>query len=221
MNIWKRYRIFIISMLAFAAIFLTTAYQFLKPAERLPVFSPADVNPEMVDSTVQHIGRAHKIADWSFTNQNGQKISQRDFEGKIYVADFFFCTCTTICPIMTKNFGKVQEAFRDNPDVLLLSHTVMPDIDSVPVLRKYATEKGAIDGKWHLVTGKKEDIYYLARKSYLAVKTANTSELYDMVHTENLILVDRERRIRGFYDGTKDADVDRLISDIQFLLTQK
>lgn len=179
------------------------------------------VNPEMVDSTVQHISKYHTIADFSFTNQNGQTITQKDYEGKIYVADFFFTTCPTICPIMQDNMLEIQKAFKDNSNVLLLSHTVMPHIDSVPVLKKYALEKGVIDSKWNLVTGDKKDIFYIARKSYLAVKTETEGELYDMVHTENFILVDEQKRVRGFYDGTNKEEIARLIGDIQFLLDSK
>ncbi len=176
------------------------------------------VNPELVDTTVQHISKYHTIADFSFTNQNGKTITHKDYEGKIYVADFFFTTCPTICPIMQDNMVEIQNAFKTNPKVMLLSHTVMPQIDSVPVLKKHALEKGVIDSKWNLVTGDKKDIFYIARKSYLAVKTDTAGELYDMVHTENFILVDEQRRVRGFYDGTKKEDIKRLIEDIHFLL---
>ena len=179
--------------------------------------NPADVNPELVDSTMQHVSKYHTIADFSFTNQNGETITQKDYEGKIYVADFFFTTCQTICPVMTTNMVEVQKAIINNPKVMLLSHSVLPDIDSVPVLKKYAIEKGVIDSKWNLVTGDKKDIYGIARKSYLAVKTGKPEEMYDMVHTENFVLVDAERRVRGFYDGTKKEDIKRLIEDINWL----
>ncbi len=179
--------------------------------------NPSDVNPELVDSTVQHISKHHTIADFSFTNQNGKTITQKDYEGKIYVADFFFTTCQTICPRMTSNMIEIQKAILNNPKVMLLSHSVLPDQDSVPVLKKYALEKGVIDAKWNLVTGDKKEIYGIARKSYLAVKTGSTEELYDMVHTENFILVDTKRRVRGFYDGTKTEDITRLIDDIKWL----
>lgn len=179
--------------------------------------NPADVNPELVDSTMQHVSKYHTIADFSFTNQNGKTITQKDYEGKIYVADFFFTTCQTICPVMTRNMVEVQKAIVNNPKVMLLSHSVLPDIDSVPVLKKYAIEKGVIDSKWNLVTGDKKDIYGIARKSYLAVKTGKPEELYDMVHTENFVLVDAQRRVRGFYDGTKKEDIKRLIEDINWL----
>ena len=179
--------------------------------------NPADVNPELVDSTMQHVSKYHTIADFSFTNQNGKTITQKEYEGKIYVADFFFTTCQTICPVMTTNMVEVQKAILNNPKVMLLSHSVLPDIDSVPVLKKYAIEKGVDDRKWNLVTGDKKDIYGIARKSYLAVKTGKPEELYDMVHTENFILVDTKRRVRGFYDGTKKEDIKRLIEDINWL----
>jgi protein SCO1/2 len=196
----------------------------------LPIFTPSDVNPEMVDSTVQHIAANHTIPDFSFTNQNGKIITQKDYEGKIYVADFFFTTCPTICPKMTKNMTWLQNQIKNNPKVMLLSHSVTPDIDSVPVLKKYAIEKGVIDSKWNLVTGYKKDIYYIARKSYLAVKTGKPEELYDMVHTENFVLIDSKRRVRGFYDGTnldqptndpKVKNVTQLLEDINFLCNEE
>jgi protein SCO1/2 len=183
----------------------------------LPIYNPADVNPELVDSTVQYIAREHKIAHFSFVNQNGKTITQKDYEGKIYVADFFFTTCGTICPIMTTNMIDIQKAFLNNPKVMLLSHTVTPEIDSVSVLKKYAIEKGVVDSKWNLVTGDKKEIYSMARKSYLAVKLGKPSELYDMVHTENFVLVDAQKRVRGFYDGTKKEDINKLIDDINWL----
>jgi len=214
----KRYKFLILGFILFSVLFLSIAYQFLNPKKTLPIYNPSMVNSELVDTTVQHITKYHAIADFSFTNQNGKTITQKDYEGKIYVADFFFTTCPTICPIMQDNMVEIQNAFKTNPKVMLLSHTVMPQIDSVPVLKKYALEKGVIDTKWNLVTGDKKDIFYIARKSYLAVKTDTAGELYDMVHTENFILVDEQRRVRGFYDGTKKEDIKRLIEDIHFLL---
>jgi protein SCO1/2 len=190
----------------------------LTPAKRLPIKNPADVNPELVDSTVQHVRKYHTIADFAFTNQNGKIITQKEYEGKVYVADFFFTTCETICPKMTSNMSEIQKAFVNNPKLMLLSHSVLPDTDSVPVLKEYAIKNGVIDGKWNLVTGDKKEIYGIARKSYLAVKTGSPDELYDMVHTENFVLIDTKRRVRGFYDGTKTADITRLIEDVKWLL---
>ncbi|MFY8188392.1 MAG: SCO family protein [Flavobacterium sp.] len=217
MSNWKRYRVLIAFFVVFAIVFLIVAQKLLTPQKKLPIYNPAMVNEELVDSTIQHIARDHTIADFSFTNQNNQIVTQKDYEGKIYIADFFFTTCPTICPIMQDNMVLVQNRFKNDPNVKLLSHTVMPHIDSVPVLKAYSIEKGVIDSKWNLVTGDKKDIFYIARKSYLAVKTESEAEMYDMVHTENFILVDEKRRIRGFYDGTKTEDIQRLMEDVQFL----
>lgn len=213
----KGYLGFILLFSAVSILIFIGIYSLLKPQKQLKVYSPRDVNPELVDSTVQHIGYNHTIPDFSFTNQNGKIITQKDYEDKIYVADFFFTTCPSICPIMTDNMVWLQNKIKDNSKVMLLSHSVTPDIDDVSVLKAYAKEKGVIDEKWNLVTGNKRDIYYIARKSYLAVKTGSPEELYDMVHTENFILVDQKRRIRGFYDGTNLEEVKKLYEDILFL----
>lgn len=225
----KKNKIFVGFFFLFSIITISLFYTVLKPKKSLPIYNPSDVNPELVDSTVQYIARNHKIADFSFTNQNGKTITQKDYEGKIYVADFFFTTCQSICPKMTNNMVWLQDQIKNNPKVMLLSHSVTPDTDSVPVLKKYALEKGVMDSKWNLVTGDKKDIYYIARKSYLAVKTGKPSELYDMVHTENFILVDDQRRVRGFYDGTNldgptgpgIKNVKQLLEDILFLCGEK
>jgi protein SCO1/2 len=217
----KKYRIFFGTMLLVAIVSISAFYVVLKPKYSLPVFNPSDVNPELVDSTLQYKSRDHKIADFSFVNQNGKIVTQKDYEGKIYVADFFFTTCGSICPKMTSNMVEVQKAIINNPKVMLLSHTVLPEIDSVPVLKKYAIEKGVDDKKWNLVTGDKKKIYEMARKSYLAVKLGKPDELYDMVHTENFVLVDSKRRVRGFYDGTNPEEVKKLISDINWLSSEK
>lgn len=196
--------------------------------KNLPIITPRDVNPELVDSTVQHIGYNHKIAPFKFINQNGKVITNKDYEGKIYVADFFFTTCQTICPKMTTNMTWLQEQIKDNPKVKLLSHTVFPDEDTVEVLKRYAKERGVIDEKWNLVTGDQREIYKIARQSYLVVKTGKLEELYDMVHTENFVLVDQKGRIRGFYDGTlldekKEGvkNVKQLLEDIEYLSNQE
>ncbi|MFV8351938.1 SCO family protein [Flavobacterium sp. XS2P14] len=215
----KKYRLFFGVFIVLSAIILTLFYSALKPKKTLPIYNPADVNPELVDSTVQYISKYHTIADFSFTNQNGKIITQKDYEGKIYVADFFFTTCGSICPKMTTNLSDIQKAFANNPKVKLLSFTVFPETDSVPVLKAYAKKNQVNDAKWNLVTGDKKEIYTLARKSYLAVKLGKPSELYDMVHTENFVLVDTKKRVRGFYDGTNKDDIKRLIEDITFLST--
>ena len=225
----KQYKIFISFFVIFSIVTITAFYTVLKPKKTLQVYNPSDVNPELVDSTVQYVALDHTIANFAFTNQNGKIVTQKDYEGKIYVADFFFTTCGSICPKMTNNMVWLQNQIKNNPKVMLLSHSVTPDIDSVSVLKKYALKKGVIDSKWNLVTGNKKDIYYIARKSYLAVKTGKPSEMYDMVHTENFILVDSKRRIRGFYDGTNldgptepgIKNVKQLLEDITFLCSEK
>ena len=216
----KKYKIYILLWIVFAVVFLTASMRLLTPAKTLKIYNPADVNPELVDSTMQYISKYHTIADFSFTNQNGKTITQKDYEGKIYVADFFFTTCGTICPKMTINLSEIQKAFANNPKVKLLSHTVFPETDSVPVLKAYAKKHHVDNTKWNLVTGDKKEIYTMARKSYLAVKLGKPSELYDMVHTENFVLVDTKKRVRGFYDGTNKEDIKRLIEDITFLSNQ-
>ena len=192
-------------------------YNALQPIKRLPIYQPNMVNAELVDSTLQHVKKYHRIADFSLINQNGDTITQENYRDKIYVADFFFTTCPTICPIMTANLVEVQAALASDPEVLLLSHSVTPEIDSVAQLKKYAIEKGVNDAKWNLVTGDKRQIYELARKSYLAVQEDGDGGPFDMIHTENFILVDKQRRIRGFYDGTKEEEMARLLSDIEIL----
>ena len=198
----KRYAPLVITMTVFSAFVVSSFYYVNKPIETLPIYSPYMVSKELVEENIQFIKKYHKIKDFSMKNQNGETITQEFYNDKIYVADFFFTTCPTICPIMTENMGYVQEKIKNDSDVLLLSFSVTPEIDSVEQLKKYALEKNVIDSKWNLVTGNKKDIYNLARTSYLVAKTNGDGGKYDMIHTENFVLVDKEKRIRGFYDGT-------------------
>lgn len=220
MGILEKYRKFLWVLASVSVIILMLFYNALLPIKKLPVYQPAMVNFELVDSTIQHHKKFHRIADFSLTNQNGKTVTQKDFKGKIYVADFFFTTCPNICIAMTDNLLKVQEKIKNNPNVVLLSHSVTPKIDSVPQLKKYAIEKGVIDKKWNLVTGDKKEIYELARKSYLAVKEDGDGGPFDMIHTENFILVDPDRRIRGFYDGTDLEEIQRLLEELEILIQE-
>lgn len=213
----KEYKFFLMTLAIISAVILTLFYNALKSQEKLPIYQPAMVNYELVDSSLQHIKKYHKIAPFSLINQNGLNITDSDYSNKIYVADFFFTTCPSICPKMTANMGLIQEDIRTDNQVLLLSFSVTPEIDSVAQLKRYAIEKGVIDSKWNLLTGDKKEIYELARKSYLAVKTSGDGGEHDMIHTENFILVDPEQRIRGFYDGTDTTAMDELLSDIRVL----
>ncbi|MBZ9730403.1 SCO family protein [Salegentibacter sp. JZCK2] len=208
---------FAIVLFILSVIIIYSIYTLLTPEERLPVFQPDMVNAELVDSTVQHIRKYHTVKDFELINQNGDTITQDYYENKIYIADFFFTTCLTICPVMTDHMLEIQEQVKDDPEVLLLSHTVFPKTDSVPVLKAYAEEKGVIDEKWNLVTGNKKHIYELARKSYLASKSNGDGGPYDMIHTENFVLVDKEKRIRGFYDGTDAEAIEDLMHDLKVL----
>ena len=213
----KRYAPIVITMTVFSAFVVSSFYYVNKPIETLPIYSPSMVSKELVEENIQFIKKYHKIKDFSMKNQNGRIITQEFYNDKIYVADFFFTTCPTICPIMTENMSYVQEKIKNDSDVLLLSFSVTPEIDSVEQLKKYALEKNVIDSKWNLVTGNKKDIYNLARTSYLVAKTNGDGGKYDMIHTENFVLVDKEKRIRGFYDGTNSKEMDQLLNDIKIL----
>ena len=214
---FKDYKYFAIAFSILSIIIIAIIYSILDVEQPLPTYQPAMVNEALVDSTIQYQKKYHKIADFSLINQNGDTITQDTYKDKIYVADFFFTTCQSICPIMTDHMYQIQEELLNDKDVMLLSHSVTPKIDSVAQLKKYAKEKGVIDSKWNLVTGDKKEIYELARKSYLAVKTAGNGDQYDMIHTENFLLIDKKRQIRGMYDGTKPEDIERLLDDIKRL----
>ncbi len=216
-SFFSKYRFFGIVLLCISAVIVYLFYDALQPQKKLPIYQPSMVSQELVDSTLHYKKKYHTISDFKLVNQNGVPITQKNYDDKIYVADFFFTTCPTICPIMTKNMAQIQNSILDDSEVLLLSHSVTPDIDSVAQLKKYALEKGVMDTKWNLVTGDKKQIYELARKSYLAVKTDGDGGPYDMIHTENFILVDKERRIRGFYDGTNPEEIQKLLQDIKVL----
>lgn len=214
---FAKYKFFGIFLFVLSVIIIIIIYNILNPKERLPVYQPNMVTNELVDSTVQEVRKYHTIADFELYNQNGDTITQEFYNDKIYVADFFFTTCTTICPIMTDHMLQIQEKLKNDPEVLLLSHTVIPQADSVPQLKKYAVEKGVNDDKWNLVTGDKKQIYELARKSYLAAKSEGDAGPFDLIHTENFVLVDKKKRIRGFYDGTDPEAIQDLLHDIEVL----
>ena len=184
----------------------------------LPIYNPSDFNPELVDISLQKQGNNHTVADFELTNQNGKIITQKEYENKIYVVDFFFTRCQTICPLMTNNMARLQTAFIADADVMFLSMSVTPEIDSIPVLRKYADSKGVIDSKWNITTGDKRHIYDLARKSYFAVVEQGDGGLQDFIHTPNFILVDKNKQIRGGYDGTDDENIQQIVADIRILM---
>ena len=214
---FNRYGPLILIMMFFSVVVLTSFYFILQPKVILPIYNPNMVSQELVDENIRYIKKYHRIADFSLTNQNGEKITQKNYENKIYIADFFFTTCPTICPIMTDNMTYLQEKLLKNKNILLASFSVTPDIDNVEVLKDYALEKGVLSYKWNLLTGDKKMIYDLARKSYLVVKNDGDGGKYDMIHTENFVLVDKEKRIRGFYDGTSKEEMEKLLNDVEIL----
>ena len=217
LSFFKDYKYFAIVFAIISIVIISIIYSILDVEKPLPIYQPAQVEQELVDSTLYDVRKYHKIADFTLINQNGKTITQDDYKDKIYVADFFFTTCQTICPIMTDHMVNIQKEILNDDDVMLLSHTVTPEIDSVAQLKKYALEKGVNDAKWNLVTGDKKQIYELARKSYLAVKTVGNGDEYDMIHTENFMLIDKKKQIRGFYDGTDPEAITQLLQDIQTL----
>ena len=200
----------------FSIIAISIFYSILKPKKTLPIYQPAQVNSKLVDASISHKIKYHTISDFSLINQNGDTITEAFYDDKIYVADFFFTTCQSICPIMTKNMKEVQDKLINDKEILLLSHSVTPEIDSVEQLKRYAISNQINDDKWNLVTGDKKQIYNLARKSYLAVEDDPLGN-YDMIHTENFMLIDKKKQIRGFYDGTLGSEIIRLLDDIEIL----
>ena len=186
--------------------------------KQLPIYNPTDFNPKLVDKSIRNVSDNHRVKDFNLINQNGIKVSSKDYENKIYVVDFFFTSCPSICPIMTNNMLLIQEEFFQNNNIMLLSMSVTPEIDNVEVLKKYAIEKGVIDSKWNITTGSKKHIYELARKSYFAVLDQGDGGLQDFIHTPNFILVDTKKQIRGIYDGTVENEISRLIQDINILV---
>lgn len=220
-HFFRRFRFAAWVILVLSAIIVALFYQALKPQKVLPVYQPAMVAPELVDESIQYVKKYHTIAPFSMTNQNGETITEQDYDNVIYVADFFFTTCPSICPIMTKNMAMLQEKLTQFPNVKLLSYSVTPKIDSVAQLKRYALQNKVDDNRWNLVTGSKKEIYQLARKSYLVVKDDGDGGPFDMIHTENFVLVDKQKRIRGYYDGTQAAAMEEILNDIAVLIQEK
>jgi len=184
----------------------------------LPYYSDESFTPHWLTPNTKEEEDFHKITDFNLVNQLGDSITQKTFEDKIYIADFFFTTCPGICLKMTGNMVKVQEAFKDDPEVLLLSHSVTPSIDSVPVLKNYAEKNGVMDNKWHLVTGDRTEIYDLGRNQYFVENDLGVpKDINDFLHTENFLLIDKNKHIRGIYNGLNRSSIAQLITDIKAL----
>jgi protein SCO1 len=163
----------------------------------------------------------HSISDFSFINQFGDTVSQKTIQGKMYIADFFFATCQSICPKMSTQLQRVQTAILKDTNAMILSHTVNPEYDNIKVLNAYGEQYGAQKGKWHLLTGNKKAIYELAKTSYLVNALEDDGSDEGFLHSETFLMVDSKRRLRGIYDGTDSADVNRLIKEIEILKKEK
>jgi protein SCO1/2 len=197
--------------LLFVVCFSCNKETIVDKSKTLPFYNSEDFTPEWIAENDTKYKKIHRIAPFEFTNQNGEKINNTTFKGKIYITDFFFTTCPSICPVLAKNMAAIQDAYKNDDDILLLSHTVMPWVDTIEKIKEYAETKKAIDNKWHLVTGNKDEIYNLARTSYFADEDfKKTKDENEFIHTENFVLVDKKGRIRGVYNGTLALDVQRL-----------
>ena len=184
-----------------------------EPLRTLPYFDPKDY------SGVKKEGH-HVIPPFSFTNQYGKETNQNTAEGKIYVCDYFFTTCQSICPKMSNQLMRVYDKYKSRTDFLILSHTVDPETDTVQQLLSYAKQHGVTDEKWLFLTGSKKDLYALARKGYMLNAEEGNGGEEDFIHTQNFALIDKEKHIRGYYDGTDSAEVNRLMTDIQLLFDE-
>ncbi len=210
-------------VIIFAAVFIggvAVAYNMLQKEPTLPVFQPADINPRLVDKSLSGKKSDHHISDFNLNDQLGNTVTLKNLKGKIFVTDFFFTTCQSICPKMTTQLSRVAKTYKDEDDFMIVSHTVDPETDTKETLKEYARINQIDPKQWLLLTGDTKQIYNLARKSYFAVLDEPSPEGPDFVHTENFVLVDTKGQLRGFYDGTNPTEVDKLISDIAILLKE-
>ncbi len=209
-------------LLSFLMLSCTTNNQPLEAIttanETLPFFNTPDWTPEWIEKKDSQYQQIHQIPAFIFKDQEGEMISNKTVNGKIYIANFFFTTCRGICPKMTSNMYLLQEAFNLDSTILFLSHSVTPDSDSVAILKKYAIENKVNSKQWHLLTGSKNDIYDLAKKQYFAGDTIGYYQTgNEFLHTENFILIDKKQRIRGVYNGTLLVEIERIKEDIAIL----
>jgi len=217
-------RLFFIALLLIVCVAIS--YNMLKQNEQkpLPIINPTDVKKEMVDPELLGIGQGHTIGKFSFTNQDGIKITEKEIDNTVFVAEYFFSTCKSICPIMNEQMQRIQKKYKGNRSLKILSFTVDPAVDNPKTLKRYATAHGYERGQWHFLTGSKSELYALARKSFFVLKPAEANNIgdagSDFIHTNNFVLVDRKKRIRGYYDGTNLVEIDKLLEDIDLLLAE-
>lgn len=190
--------------------------------EMLPFYDEATFTPHWLSPNEDILDTFHRISPFVLTNQEGATITEATFKDKIYVADFFFTICPGICPKMTANMMELQAEFINDDEIMLLSHSVTPERDSVPVLKSYAEAKGILSHKWHLVTGAQQEIYRLGRKDYFVEESLGLDKEEDeFLHTENFVLIDKNRHIRGIYNGLNKTAIKQLIADIGTLKKEK
>ena len=188
----------------------------------LPYYNEATFTTIWLQPNTKEVEKLHKIPSFNLINQEGQTVTEKLFNNKIYVADFFFTSCPGICPRMTANMNLIQETFKNDDEVLLISHSVTPETDSVSVLKDYAETHGVMSGKWHLVTGSQKEIYDLGRKSYFVEEDLGLEKSEnEFLHTENFVLVDKNKHIRGIYNGLNKTSIKQLIADIKTLKKEK
>ncbi len=198
---------------AFIIIAATSIFSCESTSRKLPILGERDfINGDSV---------YHTIPDFSLINQDSLPITNKTYEGKIYVADFFFTTCPTICPVMKKQMLRVYEKYKENTKIGILSHTIDPRHDSVKNLKEFANRLGIDGNMWNFVTGDKSKIYELGEKSYYITAGEDSTAAGGIIHSGAFILVDTKRRVRGIYDGTKETDVTKLIKDMEVLLNEK
>ena len=211
-------------IVSFFAIFFTSvaiAYvMYFRPEDDLPIYQPSQLNPALVDPSAMR-EENHRILDFNLVNHLGDTVTLADVQGQILVVDFFFTRCATICPLMTKNLKRIHDRLGPDSPVQLMSHSVTPVADSVSVLSAYADKHGTDPDLWWFLTGEKSEIYTLARKSYFSCLGEGDGGFQDFVHTENIVLVDDQGRLRGFYDGTDSKAMSQLFRDLEFLLEKK
>ncbi|AIY14702.1 SCO family protein [Cellulophaga baltica] len=186
--------------------------------ESLPFYKEASFTPHWITPNTPEEKAFHKIPDFKLVNQLGDTLTQQNFDNKIYITDFFFTSCPGICPQMTNSMVALQEKFKNDPNILFLSHSVTPTIDTVEELAKYAKRFGVITNKWHLVTGDKTEIYNLGRNEYFVENDLGIpKDINDFLHSENFLLIDKNKHIRGIYNGLNRASMAQLVVDVQAL----
>lgn len=212
----KFINIFLLAVAAIVFVYAFFIYDSKKPLRYLPIYGEKSYeNKNGKTDTV-----FHTVKDFSFYNQDGETVSQKNFDSSVYVTDFFFTTCHSICPVMSTQMERIAAKFKGNAEVKFLSHTVDPEIDTVEQLKRYAVQHNADTKQWMFVTGDKKALYDIARESYMLDASQGDGGPDDFIHTQNFALVDKDKRIRGYYDGTDSTQMNQLMKDIDLLLSE-